>query len=215
MPSKPTRPDVLLIFDLDGTLYQTESSFVPTMRDIYARYGVEYIGDEKVLKSVGEPYGWLLRWMVSNGFPQDPATLGREITQREYDSIARDGELYTDVKDTLETLKRAGHVLAICTNGDAEYVRRILGKFGLTVQFDAIKTHADSKQTKSEMVAELIERLRPSRAYMIGDRYHDFEAGRANGCTVIAATYGFADDWKTADIDVRLDRFSDLPTLIS
>ena len=184
------------------------------MRAVYARYGVEYVGDETILKSVGEPYGWLLRWMVSNGFPQNAATLEQEITRREYDSIAREGRLYPDVEATLRSLKRAGHALAICTNGDAEYANRILGKFGLTAQFDAIKTHADSKQTKTEMVAELIARFRPSRTYMIGDRHHDFEAGRANGCTVVAATYGFADDWKTADIDFRLDRFSDLPNLI-
>ncbi len=206
--------DVLLIFDMDGTLYRTESSFLPAIRGIYARYDVEYPGDEILLKAVGEPCGWLLDWMASEGFPQDLPILTPEITQAEYDSAQEHGELYPDVEETLRSLKLAGHRLAICTNGGAAYVDVILGKFGFGSLFDAIKTYAEDGRSKVEMVAELLDRFHPSRAYIIGDRYHDFEAGRANGCTVVAVTYGFADDWKTADIDLRLDRFSDLPRLV-
>ncbi|MCK4571268.1 HAD family hydrolase, partial [Candidatus Bipolaricaulota bacterium] len=51
--------------------------------------------------------------------------------------------------------------------------------------------------------------------FMIGDRYHDFVAGRANGCTVVATTYGFAADGETDEVDVLLDRFADLPTIVA
>jgi phosphoglycolate phosphatase len=213
MPNKTAKS--LLIFDLDGTLYRTESSFVPTMKAIYAEHGVQYVGDDVVLSAIGEPYGTLLRWMVSEGFPEDEVSLAQEITRREHESIASDGVLYPKVAETLHTLKSAGHLLAICTNGNAAYVDAILGKFGLLPLFDAIKAHADAGQTKTEMVAELMERFQPERAAMIGDRYHDFESGRANGCVVVAATYGFAEDWKTADFDIRLERFVELPRLLA
>ena len=50
---------------------------------------------------------------------------------------------------------------------------------------------------------------------MIGDRYHDFVAGRANGCIVVATTYGFASDGEADEVDVRLDRFADLPEIVN
>jgi len=215
MTTEHPTTDTLLIFDMDGTLYRTESSFLPAIRGIYSRYDVEYPGDEVLLKAVGEPYGWLLDWMASEGFPQDTAILTPEITQAEYDSARRNGQLYPGVEETLRSLKAAGHRLAICTNGGADYVDVILGRFGFGSLFDAIKTYAEDGRSKVEMVGELLDRFHPSRAYMIGDRYHDFEAGRANGCTVVAVTYGFAQDWTTADIDLRLDRFADLAGIIN
>ncbi len=202
--------DILLIFDLDGTLYRTESSFVPTMRAVYADYGIPYAGDEEVLAFVGEPFDRFLAWLITQGFPDDTSALGREITSREYGSIASDGELYPNVSETLRALKGRGFRTAICTNGDARYVDAILGKFGIGNVFDRIATYGETRKTKTAMVADLVTALRPKKTWMIGDRRHDFEAGHANGCTVVAATYGFADDWRSADPDVLLARFADL-----
>ncbi|MBU1049073.1 HAD hydrolase-like protein, partial [Candidatus Bipolaricaulota bacterium] len=51
-------------------------------------------------------------------------------------------------------------------------------------------------------------------AFMIGDRYHDFVAGKANGCTVVATTYGFAADGEADEVDVLLEQFQDLPDVV-
>jgi phosphoglycolate phosphatase len=206
--------DVLLIFDLDGTLYRTESSFVPTMQAAYAEHGIPYAGDDAVMAFVGEPFDALLGWLISQGFPHDVPALAEEIASSEYRSIARDGELYPDVVTTLRSLVVRGFRMAICTNGDARYVDAILGKFGLRSQFDRIATHGDARETKTVMVAGLVAAFRPRKTLIIGDRRHDFEAGRANQCTVVAATYGFADDWKSENPDVLLDRFADLPAVV-
>jgi len=207
--------DVLLVFDLDGTLYRTESSFVPTMKAAYAAHGIPYIGDDAVLGMVGETFQTFLKWLAEQGFPANAEGLAGEISKYEHESIAEDGELYPRVEETLRTLKQRGFLLTVCTNGDMGYVSAVLGKFGLMELFDGIKTHGDAEQSKSEMIAELLEEYRPDHAFMIGDRYHDFIAGHANDCIVVATTYGFAADGEADEVDFRLDRFADLPAIVT
>jgi len=207
-------PSTLLIFDLDGTLYRTESSFVPTMKAAYANHGIPYAGDAAVLGMVGETFPAFLDWLAKQGFPSNVDTLAAEIGKQEFDSIESAGELYPHVEETLHTLKQQGFLLAICTNGDMKYAGVVLGKFDLLSLFDDIKTHGDSNLSKTEMIAELLERFRPAHSFMIGDRYHDFLAGRANDCTIVATTYGFAADGEADEVDVRLNRFADLPEIV-
>jgi len=206
--------DVLLIFDLDGTLYRTESSFVPTMKTAYADHGIPYAGDDAVLGMVGETFPIFLKWLGKQGFPNDIDALAAEIAKHEYESITEDGELYPQVEETLRRLKQAGFLLAICTNGDMEYASVVLGKFDLLDLFDGIKTHGDFEQSKAEMIAELLEEFHPSHSFMIGDRHHDFVAGHAQGCIVVATTYGFASDGEADEVDIRLDRFVDLLRIV-
>jgi len=215
MTSHYDNSSTLLIFDLDGTLYRTESSFVPTMKAAYADHGLPYAGDDAVLGMVGETFPTFLDWLAKQGFPADIDTLAREISKHEYGSIAEDGELYPFVEETLRDLKKQGFRLAICTNGDIQYTSAVLGKFDLLTLFDGIKTHGDSKQSKTEMIAELLERFRPAHSFMIGDRYHDFVAGKANGCIVVATTYGFAAHGESDEVDVQLDGFADLPEIVA
>ena len=207
--------NVLLIFDLDGTLYRTESSFVPTIKLAYKEHDIPYPGDAVILKRVGETFPTYLEWLVTQGFPIDVGVLRSEIGQHELDSIRHAGELYPDVEATLRDLKRQGFKLAICTNGDAHYTHAVLGRFDLRGLFDSIQTHDNPQQTKTKMIAVLLEQFRPDHAFMIGDRYHDFVAGHANDCTVVAATYGFAADGEADEVDVRLQQFSDLPAIIA
>ncbi|TFH07002.1 MAG: HAD family hydrolase [Candidatus Atribacteria bacterium] len=215
MTQQFTPADVLLIFDLDGTLNQTEATFLPTMKAAFAQHGIPYVGDTTILKQVGETFPDFLRWLAGQGFPDDTDALAAEISRYEFESIAASGELYPQVEEILRDLKKRGFLLAICTNGDLAYTRAVLGKFDLFDLFDGIKTFGDSQQTKTEMIAELLGQFSPTRSFMIGDRYHDFIAGRANGCTVVATTYGFAADGEADEADVCIDRFGDLPAVVS
>lgn len=207
--------DVLLIFDLDGTLYRTESSFIPTMKAVYANHGIPYVGDDVVLGMVGETFPTFIEWLAPQGFPRDEDVVSEEIAGHEHQSIVDQGELYPQVEATLRCLKQQRFKLAICTNGDMEYVAAVLGKFGLLTLFDEIKTYGDRQQSKTEMIAALLERFHPLHSFMIGDRYHDFEAGHANGCMVVGATYGFASDGEADEVDIQLDRFGDLPGIVA
>ena len=204
----------LLVFDLDGTLYRTETSFVPTMRAAYEEYELSYPGDAAILGFIGEPYPVFLDWLVEQGLPGDRDTLGARISEIELASIRDRGQLFPEVRETLQMLRQTDYLLALATNGDMEYARAVLSATGILSLFDELQTNEGDGHTKADLVRDLLMRVPHGRAFMIGDRYHDMEAGRANGCTVIGATYGYGPAEELEVADRLVESFSDLPRIL-
>ena len=205
----------LLIFDLDGTLYRTASSFLPTMRSVFAASGIDAPPDDEIMGHVGEPFSAFLDWALERGLGPNRDALARRIADAEFASISERGELFSGVVETLQDLKERGYSLAICTNGDQDYAGLILRTFGIAGMFDAISTHEDERKSKTRMIAELRSRWPGRRAFVTGDRIHDIEAGHANGCTVIGAIYGYGSMDELSDADVCIERFDELISVVA
>jgi phosphoglycolate phosphatase len=204
----------LLVFDLDGTLYRTDSSFVPTMRRVYKESAVPYPGDAAILARVGETFAAFLEWLVPQGFAADPARLGARISELELVSIRERGRLYDGVAYTLRTLAGRAHVLALCTNGDRRYAETILAKFRILGLFRHLLTVDGPPSTKAQRIAELRTHYSRCRTFVVGDRYHDVEAGRANQCTVVGAAYGYAQAGELDGADLILRSFPEILALV-
>lgn len=204
----------LLIFDLDGTLYRTESSFARTMRRVYEVHGISYPGDAAILGTVGETFAAFVDWLVEQGFTGSPQDLRDEISRIELAAIREHGALYERVPETLRDLRRAGSILTLCTNGDRRYVDAVLGRGGIARLFSQLSTFEEDGRSKAERVGDLL-RAYPDRAgIVVGDRHHDIEAARHNGCRVIGAAYGYARDGELAAADARIHSFAELPATI-
>ncbi len=210
MVDRATRTDRLLIFDLDGTLYDTRTSFVPTMRAVYSECGLPYPGDCVVLGFVGEPFPVFLDWLIEQGLPRDRDALRRRISEIELASIRERGELFPGVRQTLFALREDKYTVSLCTNGDMRYAEAVLSATGILHLFDELQTNETEGHTKAELVRDLLRRVPHERAFMIGDRYHDMQAGHANGCTVIGATYGYGPAEELEAADRLIDAFTDL-----
>jgi phosphoglycolate phosphatase len=213
MPDAEPRK-ALLIFDLDGTLYRTDSSFVPTMRRVYEEAEVPYPGDGAILAMVGETFETFVDWLAPQGFSADKARLSARISELELLSIREQGALFDGVAETLRLLSEREHILTLCTNGDRRYAEAVLGRCGILGMFQRLQTLDGAPSTKAERIAEL-QRLYPGhRAFVVGDRYHDVEAGRATGCTVIGAAYGYARNGELGAADHVIRSFPDLLALV-
>ncbi len=213
MPIHPRLP-FLLIFDLDGTLYCTESSFLATMKRVYREYGVPAPEDREILSHVGEPFPAFVAWLVGQGFAAEQDQLAARISAIEQAEIQRHGKLFPGVDTTLRRLDDEGHAIALCTNGDAAYARLVLGSGGILPLFACLKTLDGEGHSKTSMVAELVAAFPRHRPVVVGDRIHDIDAGRRNGCTVVAATYGYGNSEEWAQADVRIDDIRRLPDML-
>ena len=207
-----TSTDTLFVFDLDGTLYDTSSSFLPTMNAVYREYAVEPPSDDTLLGLVGEPFPSFVDWLIAQGFSLDKSVLARRIAELEFAAIPKRGRLYPGVPETLAALRERGARLALCTNGDIHYAGLILDTFGLSPLFDRISTHSDGSGAKTERLRGLILSDGCSRCVMVGDRYNDMQAGQANGCTTVGAGYGFPRPGELDEADLVIEQFSDLLT---
>ena len=205
---------LLLIFDLDGTLYRTESSFVRTMRRIYADHELPHPGDAAILGMVGETFDTFLDWLIAQGFDGGRELLGEEIARAEMVAIREHGELYAGVPDTLGQLRRRGCLLALCTNGDRRYVDAVLSRGRIAEHFSALSTLEHGGRTKPERVGELVRKFRQHQAVVVGDRTHDLEAARANGCRMVGAAYGYARNGELATADHIITAFPQLLAVV-
>jgi len=204
----------LLIFDVDGTLYRTETSFTPAVAQVLQAFSLRVPPDEELHAFIGEPFDVFLEWLEHLRLPIHREKLREMLAEAELRFVKQRGKLYPGVKDTLARLRDQGCWLTLCTNAGELYAKTVLSACGIENLFRAMCCRRTSADTKAKMVAGLTKRTPHSRAYVIGDRYHDLLAGRKTGCTVIGAAYGYAQPEELAAADHVISSFVDLLTLI-
>ena len=200
-------PEALLIFDVDGTLYETERSFVPAVREIFRRYALPGPRREELLPFVGEPFEVFQAWLTEQGPLMDRSEVLDELTEVELRSVQECGALFAGVESTLRRLRERGYSLAVCTNGGERYVHAVLEVCGIADLFHYIRFRRPQDTGKEAMVAELLCEIPHARSFLIGDRIHDVRAGKANGCTVIAVTYGYGGQGELCEADYTIASF--------
>jgi len=183
---------ILVIFDLDGTLYKTEEVSVPALKKAFSKFGIE-LTEEDILQQFGEPTDKIIRNLTPEGKKDRFDEIKKEIAKNEAEMIPMKGELYLDVKKMLKDLKELGCDLAVCSNGREDYIKIVLSTTSIDDIFLSIKSYTDGK-SKSDHIKELLEEYEPDAAAMVGDRYHDIEAAEEADILSIGARYGYGGD---------------------
>ena len=193
----------LAVFDLDGTLYMTELSVVPSIQETFARHGLPVPGDAEVRALIGIPTQGYRAWLKERG-----GGLGERIAdetpRREYELVRTKGRLFPHARETLEALRKEGCRTALLTNAGQRYASIVLGTFGLEPLFDEVSLFRRGEPSKSERLAGVIARAGGAPVIMVGDRRFDFVAAREAGCPSVGVSYGYGGD-ELAMADVVID----------
>ncbi|MFC0214088.1 HAD family hydrolase [Paenibacillus chartarius] len=217
-PRKPSQPEAML-FDLDGTLFQTETLLLPAYHAAFGQLREEglYNGptppEERILGSLG----MLLEHIWQRVLPEAPPAVHRRLDelllQRQLEGLEQGvGNLYGGVADTLRTLHARGIRLFIASNGLEEYVKQVPRATGIAEYFEGFYSAGEYRtRSKVDLVRLLLDRHHISSAWMVGDRSSDVEAGRRNGLTVVGCDYaGFRSDGELDGDDIRITQFAQL-----
>jgi phosphoglycolate phosphatase len=216
-----------VIFDMDGTLFQTETVLVPALHKTFDRLRCEGLwqGDtpvEEYLRILGVPVLEVWRQLMPQA---DEAVRGRAAAWFLDDIIAEieqgNGRLYPDVLPTLAALADQGIPLFVASNGRSRYLAAIRTAFQLGRYFiDFYSLDRFSLPSKSALVKQLLNDYEMERAVMVGDRRSDIEAAKDNGIWSIGCRFGFANDEELREADIVIQRFGELsrlnlPSLVS
>lgn len=195
----------MIVFDLDGTLFDTASAFIPACKDFFREYQKTYPGDSEVMKLVGEPESYFRDWLIQQGIKAKFEDVRSKMIELEVQHIYATGKLFEGIYELLQNLKTIGQTLALCSNAVPAYQQAVFKKTNIEVFFNRIRLPESSADTKISMVRELIQITQdPYPHIMIGDRIHDIEAGKANGIVTIGCAYGYGmDEIKEADYKVQ------------
>lgn len=175
-----------LIFDLDGTLYQTGTSFYSVLKQAAEEFGQPVPQKPTVLQQIGKTSDAIISFLFPHLAGQEE--FKQRLRELEHGAIQTD-RLYPGIPQLLRNLSQQGHQLCICSNGSIEYIRLVLDKTGIHPYFDfLISTKQFSSKTAA--IQKIIERY-GGNCIVIGDTAFDFKAATKNHIPSVAATYGY------------------------
>ena len=205
----------LLIFDVDGTLFQTHLVTVPAVQQSFQRHGLPIPPDREICDLFGRSGGEFRAWLRSLCPEQTVGELGRDIGRIEQEMVHERGRLFPRAREVLTTLRSSAAQMAVCSNGSRAYVEAVLLSQGIDGLFDAVRCRQSDRDSKPLMVAELLDELDARPAIVIGDRDDDVEAAHENGLRAVAATYGYGSEEELASADAEAASALELPDLVA
>lgn len=183
----------LLVFDLDGTLFRTETVDVFAFNEALASNGYPPKTQDEIMSFVGLPLDGTCRAMLNSDNEELISKFKQDVINNESYAIPKTGEFYDGAIEMLKRLKNKGYMLCICSNGNKEYVVDIADAFGLNDIFDEI-WYEKSGISKSDAVEVLVQKHNATKFVMIGDRLFDIKAAKDNDGISIGVSYGFGKD---------------------
>jgi phosphoglycolate phosphatase len=210
----------LLIFDLDGTLVDSEPDLRAALNEMLRERGRPPLSPRQVRRMIGDGATALVaRALAAAGAGQsDAAALPRFLELYEANAT-RLTRPYPGVPETLAALRRGGYRTAICTNKPQRATIAVLQGLGLAALFDGVAGGDRFAVRKPEPghLQGLIDELggHAERAAMIGDNENDAAAARGAAVPLLLMRYGYTRvDLEALAADAVLDHFSELPAAL-
>jgi len=177
---------MLLIFDLDGTLFQAKTVYLNADLRLLHEMGLPVPDDGTLLKYAGSgSLDVFLKAVLPDG--ADISAARSRYLDLINEEIRENGELFPGVSEMVRRLARDGHELVVCSKSPIEYIRSALEYTGILPLFS--QYHSSEFCSKAELIGSLVKR--GAAAAVIGDTHKDVEAAQENGLPAIAAAYGY------------------------
>ncbi len=178
-----------LLFDLDGTLINTNELIIASFQHTLDQYYPQKYGRADIINFIGEPLETSFRKV-------DPERVDEMIQMYRTHNVAHHDELvldYPNVMETIETLSKAGFRLGIVTTKRWDTVSMGLELMGLKPFFESVITIDDVERPKPDPqpVEMALKELgvEANEAVMIGDSPSDIEAGRRAGTKTVGVAW--------------------------
>ncbi|MCX6769565.1 MAG: HAD hydrolase-like protein [Candidatus Micrarchaeota archaeon] len=194
----------LLIFDLDGTLFQSAKANFEGMKKVFSGMNLQiHISERNVAENLGKPSEQFYRSILPPGKFALWKKIRANIRKEYYPSISRHGRLFPGVIETLGALKRRGYKLALYSNCSVDYFNAAIKALKIRGYFDYAECVQENGLTKTALVKKISSRFSNPKAAVIGDRESDLEAAKRNDALSIGALYGYGkSEAKKADISI-------------
>lgn len=182
-----------VIFDLDGTLTQSEEGIWNCVRYAAEKLGFTEPDGATLRKFVGPPL--LYSFQEYMGMTEEKAKEAVSAYRERYTVTGLfENRVYPGIRCLLRTLKREGWYAAVATGKPQGPAERIIEYFGLEKYIDKVVGPQDSAGASKDW---LIRQALPEaydEAWMVGDRKFDVEGGLSVGIHTIGVGYGYGSE---------------------
>lgn len=211
-----------VIFDMDGTLFQTDKILELSLEDTFT-----YLRSEKQwatatpIKQYRDIMGVPLPKVWEALLPEHSLEIREQadvyFQARLMDNInAGKGALYPHVLEVFSYLKENRCSIFIASNGLKEYLNTIVRYYRLdewvaeTFSIEQIRT-----LNKSHLVREIASKYKISNAAVVGDRLSDIQAAKDNGFISIGCNFDYAKEEELSQADLTINDLIELKAIVS
>lgn len=201
-----------VIFDVDGTLFETGDGIKHCARYAVKALDLPPIPEEKLNGFIGPSL--YHSFTVIAGFPEDVALKAVEIYREIYWQVCVDmSRPYDGVSEMLERLYKNGYTLSIASSKPLVMVNRLLESAGYAKYFT--KVMAPDYARKGSDKAELIKSAAVAeKSVMVGDTHFDIDGAHGAGIKAIGVTYGYGERDTLTGAEMLADTPNDVCKLI-
>lgn len=193
-----------VLFDLDGTLFDSSSGIFHTANHTMKELGFEECHDVNQLrKFVGPPLRECFR--ITFGTKEEYLDECVEVYRKEYRKTGMHMCYpYPGIIDLLKELRKYGIKTGVCTLKYETLAVDIIKEKGMFELFDVIfGTDSKGKITKADSINNAVNRLgvSPCDVLMVGDTLNDLNGAKEAGVNFCGVTWGFGFE-KPSDVNL-------------
>lgn len=210
-----------ILFDMDGTLFDTSAGITGCVREVLANEGIEENDRNALLRFIGPP--------LTESFTKFYGITGERLQKivRRFRALYEEKGVYDcepipGAEECLQSLIEAKKTLCVATCKPERFAEIILKKFDFSRYFTVVcGSEEDMRRTrKEEVIAEVFTRLARggigAQSVMVGDREHDVLGAKLFGIQSVGIRVGFAEagELEKAGADFIVNDFAELKDLL-
>lgn len=202
-----------LIFDLDGTLWDSSEGIVATWALVLENY--PEIHKKVTAEELASNFGLPLEQIARNMFPDQPESLRQQLMaecgEKENLYLAEHGGLlYPKLEETLRNLSEK-YPLFIVSNCQDGYIQSFYSGNYTEKYFKDCECIGVTGKSKGENIRLVMERNGLKAPVYVGDTQGDADAAAQAGIPFIYAAYGFG---QVKAFDAKIHTFEELLDIV-
>jgi adenosylhomocysteine nucleosidase len=210
-----------LIFDMDGTLFQTDKILELALDDTFnhlrslhqwnAATPIEQYRD---IMGVPLPKVWEL--LLPSHSVEVREQMDAYFLERLIENIkSGKGALYPHVEEVFSYLKEKNCSIFIASNGLKEYLKAIVTYYHLDQWVtETCSIEQINSLNKSDLVQSILQKYDISHAAVVGDRLSDIMAAKDNGLVSVGCNFDFAQEEELSQADIVIDDLIELQEIV-
>ncbi len=218
-----TNPLRLILFDVDGTLVDSQGSIVAAMKAAFDGAGLTVPARGDILSIVGLSLDHALTQLAPDQSQAEIAQMVQAYKDAYFEQRQAKGAatapLYPGVAQVLKQLGSVPeNLLGVATGKSQRGLDALLETHGLETTFATrqVADHHPSKPHPSMITTAMAETgVAPAETVMIGDTSFDMDMARAAGVAGIGVSWGYHATDKLGQVQAVVDRFADIPAALN